>query len=121
MAKDHKARLIHTMAALLREQGFHSTGISQVLHDSGTPRGSLYFYFPGGKEELACAAMDHAAHAWRERIERALTEATSAAHGVRALCRVLAEELAGSGFRWGSPLATVALETASSSERVREA
>ena len=53
----HKESLIRTAMRLFRRQGYASTGLNQILAESGAPKGSLYHYFPGGKEELAVAAV----------------------------------------------------------------
>ncbi|MGI8607679.1 MAG: TetR/AcrR family transcriptional regulator [Candidatus Dormibacteria bacterium] len=55
-----RQRFIDSTARLLRRNGYSGTGVLDVIADSGAPRGSLYFHFPGGKEELAIAAMDQA-------------------------------------------------------------
>ena len=47
-------------AELLRLRGYSATGLSEIVARSGASRGSLYFHFPGGKEELAVAAMAQA-------------------------------------------------------------
>nr|WGD98073.1 TetR/AcrR family transcriptional regulator [Bacillus safensis] len=47
-----KDKIIQTAALLLRKQGYHATGLNQIIRESGTPKGSLYYYFPNGKEEL---------------------------------------------------------------------
>jgi len=52
-----RKKLVDATAALLRRQGYHATGLSDIVAESGAPRGSLYFHFPGGKDELARAAL----------------------------------------------------------------
>ncbi|MDT7695716.1 MAG: TetR/AcrR family transcriptional regulator, lmrAB and yxaGH operons repressor, partial [Pseudonocardiales bacterium] len=49
---DSKARMITAARRLFRERGYLGTAFSDVLAESGAPRGSVYFHFPGGKEEL---------------------------------------------------------------------
>ena len=50
---------VSSTAKLLRRQGYAATGLNEIVARSGAPRGSLYFHFPGGKQELALAAMEH--------------------------------------------------------------
>ena len=44
--------LCATTALLLRQRGYHGTSLNDILSASGAPRGSLYFHFPGGKDQL---------------------------------------------------------------------
>src|SRR5260370_937703 len=53
---DSRSKMIHAAAELFRQRGYHATTFSDVVRDSGAPRGSAYFPFPGGKSELARAA-----------------------------------------------------------------
>ena len=55
-AAKHKDSLVRTAMRLFRRQGYASSGLQQILAESKAPRGSLYHYFPGGKEELGEAA-----------------------------------------------------------------
>jgi TetR/AcrR family transcriptional regulator, lmrAB and yxaGH operons repressor len=112
--------MIETMVMLLQKQGYHATGLTQILQESGAPKGSFYYHFPGGKEDLACAAMDEAGRAWRQRLEQAIGPALTPAQVVKAVCRVLSEHLVVSAYTEGSPLTTVALEAVSSSRCLRE-
>ena len=48
--------MIQTAAGLFRAQGYHATGLNQVLAEGGLPKGSLYFHFPGGKDQLVVEA-----------------------------------------------------------------
>jgi AcrR family transcriptional regulator len=57
LASDTKRRMIERAAVLLAKKGLQGTSFSEVLEASGAPRGSLYYHFPGGKEELVLAAL----------------------------------------------------------------
>jgi TetR/AcrR family transcriptional repressor of lmrAB and yxaGH operons len=120
-AKGERSRkkLVEATALLLRKQGFHATGLSEIVEASGAPRGSLYFYFPGGKEELACAALEESGAMWRALLDGVITAAPDLGEAVERVCGVLAEALAASRWESGCPLATVALEASSHSEKVR--
>ena len=52
MANDTRTRILETTALLLRQRGYHGTSLNDILSASGAPRGSLYFHFPGGKDQL---------------------------------------------------------------------
>ncbi|MGH6767223.1 MAG: TetR/AcrR family transcriptional regulator, partial [Bradyrhizobium sp.] len=56
-ATDSKAKTLSAAARLLRQQGYHGTTLDDILAGAGSPRGSLYFHFPRGKEEIGEAAL----------------------------------------------------------------
>jgi TetR/AcrR family transcriptional regulator, lmrAB and yxaGH operons repressor len=114
-----RAKLVTAAAELLQRQGYHATGLSQVVDESGAPRGSLYFHFPGGKDELVVAALRQAGEEWRRRIEAAIDGAPDLCASVTAVCTLFADELRASNYQLGCPLATVALEGSQTSEPVR--
>lgn len=109
---DSRARFVETTAALLRRQGYHATGLAQVVEESGAPKGSLYFHFPGGKEELAKAALERSGQEMQEKLAASIVGARSPAAAVRAVTSRLADDLEASRFQDGCPVATVALEAA---------
>jgi len=104
---------------LLRRQGYAATGLSEIVERSGAPRGSLYFHFPGGKEELAVAAMERTGEQLRRAIATLMTAPGGAGEAVSGLIGALAAGLAASDYRDGCPIATVTLETAGGSEVLR--
>ena len=57
MSKDSRASMVRTAAALIRTHGVSATSFSEVVAASGAPRGSIYHYFPDGKDELATDAI----------------------------------------------------------------
>jgi TetR/AcrR family transcriptional repressor of lmrAB and yxaGH operons len=112
--------MLDAAARLFRSGGYHATGLNQLVAFSGAPKGSLYFHFPGGKEQLAAEAMREAAGRVLELLGRAAGAAPDAAGAVAAVLDQLADELVATDFRCGCPLATVALD-AGDSEAIRGA
>jgi len=112
-----KAKLVAATADLLRRQGYHATGLAEIVAESGAPRGSLYFYFPGGKDELACAALRAAGEQWRHRIDVAIRGLRDAGAVIDAIVELLASDLEASSFEHGCPVAAVALEATSPAVR----
>ena len=52
-----RARILLTMARLIEKQGYHATGLNEIIRESGAPKGSVYYYFPGGKEQIGAEAI----------------------------------------------------------------
>ncbi len=115
-----RAAFIDATGVLLRRQGYATTGLSEIVERSGAPRGSVYFHFPGGKEELAVAAMERSGEQLRSAIATLMSGPGGAGRAVGALIDAMAAGLEASGYRDGCPIATVALEMAGSSEPLRE-
>lgn len=111
-APRHKENLLNTAVRLFRRQGYASTGLQQILAESGAPKGSLYHYFPGGKEAIGAEAVTLAGRRVAETLETLAKDNRSAAAFVRAYCRQYAEWMEESDFRSGCPIATTLLEEA---------
>lgn len=104
---------------LLETQGYHATGLNRILQESGAPKGSLYHYFPQGKEGLAAEAIAQSGAGIAANIEGVLGGHADPTEAVTAFIRTLAGHVAASGYRQGGPITAVALEAASTSERLR--
>lgn len=48
-----KEQILSAASKLFQRQGYHGTGISQIIEESQTPKGSIYYHFPNGKEQIA--------------------------------------------------------------------
>jgi AcrR family transcriptional regulator len=114
-----RARMLDTAADLLHRQGYASTGLNQILEESGAPKGSLYFHFPGGKEELFAEALEQASRGLTEMLERVLAAAPSAQHALDMIIAYFSDQLERSKFTKGCPIATVALEQAATSDALQ--
>ena len=123
MAKpsDSKEKTLAAAAQLFCRRGYHGTALQDILAASGAPRGSLYFHFPRGKEEIAEGAVALGSQAVMAFIAQAATSARDAESFAVALARGMAANLEASDFREGCPIATTALEVATDSESVGKA
>ena len=41
-----REKILTTAAFLFQKNGYHATGLNEIIKESGTPKGSLYYYFP---------------------------------------------------------------------------
>src|SRR6478672_9299196 len=70
-----RERMVVSAALLIRERGAQPTAIADVLEHSGAPRGSAYHYFPGGRTQLLCEAIDYSCEYVASKIVGAAVEA----------------------------------------------
>jgi TetR/AcrR family transcriptional regulator, lmrAB and yxaGH operons repressor len=98
------------MARLLRDQGYTATGLAQVLAESGVSNGSLYHHFPGGKEDLAEAALEASGQAVASALAGALDGAPNTGAGVARFLDLAAQLLSADPCA-GCPVAPTALES----------
>jgi TetR/AcrR family transcriptional repressor of lmrAB and yxaGH operons len=118
---DTRQRMLDTAADLFHSQGYHATGLTQLTTAGGAPKGSLYFHFPGGKEQLAAEAVRLSSERTGALLEAILRDAPDAVTAIDRAVEALASFLTESDFQRGCPLATVALDAAAESEPIREA
>ena len=77
---------------------------------SGAPRGSLYFHFPGGKDQLVLEATRRAVEETTAYLRATLAEARGPAEGVRAFFDAAADLLVETEYTFGCPVAPVILD-----------
>lgn len=107
--------LVDAAADLLQRKGYAGTGVSEVLAASATTKGSLYFHFPGGKEELAGEALRRRGEAMAAFIRHLLESSPDAATAISAFAAALAARLSDSDYERGCALATATLDAATES------
>ncbi|WP_052849486.1 TetR/AcrR family transcriptional regulator [Streptomyces avicenniae] len=114
-------RLLDATRELVETGGYAGAGLNQVVAVSGAPRGSLYFHFPGGKDQLVGETLRRAGRAIDGDLAELAAASASAEEFVTGVLRHLGDQLEASGWRRGCPVATVALETAATSDPLHAA
>lgn len=112
-----RERMVISAALLIRERGAHATAISDVLEHSGAPRGSAYHYFPGGRTQLLCEAVDYAG----EHVGAIIEKAYSSLDLLDTLIDKYRRQLIDSDFRAGCPIVAVSVESGDEQDRERMA
>ncbi|MGW5453904.1 TetR/AcrR family transcriptional regulator [Nocardia sp. NPDC003979] len=114
-------RIVIAAARLLQRQGYVGTGIKQIAKEAEATLGSVYHFFPGGKEAVAVAAIEHSGREFAEVLRDALAGEEEPGAGVQAFARQLAEGLRASGWTDGCPVTAAALETLGVDSEIQQA
>jgi AcrR family transcriptional regulator len=118
---DTRDRLVNVGAELFSRQGLTGTGIKQVLNGAHAPFSSLYHHFPGGKNELAAEVIRTSGARYQELVEGVWDEQADVVGAVTAVFEGAAATLEATDFAVACPIATVALEVATTNEDLRMA
>jgi AcrR family transcriptional regulator len=116
-----RQRIVEHSAELFRRQGYSATGVKQIVTAAQAPFGSLYHFFPGGKEELGAEAVRVSGAIYAQLIPAVFDPAPDPVTGVHDFFNGAAEHLRETNYEDACPIATVALEVSSSSETMRVA
>jgi AcrR family transcriptional regulator len=112
-----RERMVVSAALLIRERGAHATAISDVLEHSGAPRGSAYHYFPGGRTQLLCEAIDYAG----DHVAAIIADAQGGEELLDTLIDNYRRQLLDTDFRAGCPVVAVSVEAGEEPEGERMA
>lgn len=104
---------------LLRQSGLAGAGINQMVAASAAPKGSVYHYFPGGKLELATAALKEAERGVGQWLRDIFDKPAPLATKVVSLFAGAATSLERNQFMRGCPVAAVTLDIDRDSEVLR--
>jgi TetR/AcrR family transcriptional regulator, lmrAB and yxaGH operons repressor len=116
-----KMKLLKTASRLFQLQGYHGTGLNQITKESGAPKGSLYYHFPNGKEELAVEAVKLTAKLVMQRIENGINSNNDLVTALSNFLEEVAKQFKEEDCSKGVPIAAIALETSLISEPLRSA
>ena len=116
-----RERLVDAGARLFWRQGYTGTGVKQIVAEAGAPFGSLYHFFPGGKEDLGAAAVRRGGAHYARVVGSVLAAEPDLERAVESAFEAAGRTLVETDYADACPIATVALEVASTSEVMRVA
>ncbi|SET17032.1 TetR/AcrR family transcriptional regulator [Paenibacillus sp. NFR01] len=120
--RSSKEIILETAAQLFAIQGYHGTGLNQIIRESGAPKGSLYYYFPDGKEELAIACVHLIRERLLEKLMYQITRHPKPVDFMQAFVLEMADSMDASGTGNFIPIGFwAAAETSTVSDVLREA
>jgi AcrR family transcriptional regulator len=114
-----KERILVSTAELFRRQGYTGTGMKQIAAEAGAPFGSVYHFFPGGKTELAVETVKTSGRMYMALFAEVARQAGDVESTVNDFFVGAARTLEETGYEDACPIATVALEVASTNEELR--
>jgi len=93
-----RQRIIGATAVLMRRQGYEATGMKEIVTAASAPFGSVYHFFPGGKEQLGAETIRWSGAEYAKLLAVALDSSPDLAGGVRAFFEGAAEHLVATGY-----------------------
>jgi|SRR5699024_4939568 len=120
MKRNTREELIKATAKLLQMKGYVGTGLNDIIRLSGAPKGSLYYHFPQGKEQLAMEAVNWTKKNVTDFIKRRLTLYEDPVQAIQQFIIESAERFEKDNYFFGVPITALVLETSSTSENLRK-
>jgi AcrR family transcriptional regulator len=121
VATETKDRIVQSSAELFRRQGFAGTGVKQIVAEASAPFGSLYHFFPGGKEQLGEEVIRWSGAIYGQLLDLFYKPGEDPVAATRNFFAAAAVTLRESDYADACPIATVALEVSSTNEPMRQA
>jgi TetR/AcrR family transcriptional repressor of lmrAB and yxaGH operons len=105
-----RTNMLISAAEVLRERGAAGVTIDEVLARSGAPRGSVYYHFPEGRNQILTEALQYAGGALTDVIDEAA--AKGGMYLVRRFVGFWEDLLVESDFTAGCPVVAAAIGSA---------
>jgi TetR/AcrR family transcriptional repressor of lmrAB and yxaGH operons len=117
-----RERLIDATVSLMRTKGAAASGTKEILDLAGAPRGSFYFHFPDGKDQLVLAALERAAAATLLALTEPFTDdAGNLGDQMRAIFTAIEADLLAHDYGPGCAVAVTTMESASTFTQFQQA
>lgn len=121
MTSDTRTRILTATGELFRRQGMTGTGLKQIAAAAGAPFGSIYHFFPDGKQQLADEVIRSSGAAYGEHVMSIFDACPDLPSAIEQSFVGAAQHLVDTDYTDACPIETIALEVASTNERLRMA
>jgi len=118
-ATDTRERVIGAAITLMRRSGLSGAGINEIVRESGAPKGSVYYFFPKGKQQIVKEGLAQYSERVVAFIHSSLSSKRKPGEKVKALFNAFAERIELGEFRHSCPVGTVCLDLDSELEGLR--
>jgi AcrR family transcriptional regulator len=118
---DTRERILLAAAELYRRQGMPATGLKQIAAASNAAFGSIYHHFPGGKEQISEEVIRAEGVRYALLVGEQLSAATDPINGIPGVFEAAGTLLAATDYAEACSIETIALEVASTNDRLRSA
>jgi AcrR family transcriptional regulator len=114
-----RERILAATTSLLSRQGYNGTGLKQIVADAAAPFGSIYHFFPGGKEQLGAEVIAASGALYLDLIDHYFAGQADLVAATRTFFDDAAATLEAMDFADPCPIATISMEVASTNETLR--
>jgi TetR/AcrR family transcriptional regulator, lmrAB and yxaGH operons repressor len=123
MAKVSSAReeMLSAAVELFRARGYDGVGVAELLQKSGAPRGSLYFHFPGGKEQIGAEVVERVGVAVAQRFRDLAQSDVDMSTFIERVFKTTARECKDRDYKASCPMAAIAAGVSSDNPKLQAA
>lgn len=114
-----KEKFIETASKLFQIKGYNATGLNEILKESNAPKGSLYYHFPNGKEQLALEAIRMSGEKIKNNLSKILDTYEDPIEGIIYNINNMAKIIDLKNKMEGMSISLLALEIYSTSDTLR--
>ncbi|MBP2652088.1 MAG: transcriptional regulator, TetR family [Firmicutes bacterium] len=118
---DSREKMLAAASRLFQLKGYNATGLNEILQESDSPKGSLYYYFPHGKEELALEAIKLASQSVQQKVKSGLAKHSNPILAIEHIIKDMVQDSGKEATVQKFSISLLALETHLSSEPLRKA
>ncbi len=113
--------MLSAAVELFRARGYEGVGVAELLQKSGAPRGSLYFHFPGGKEQIGAEVVERVGAEVARRFRELGETGVDLNIFIERVFKTTAKECKERDYKASCPMAAIAAGVSSDNPKLQDA